>query len=145
MPLDKGGDIMNNSDRYKKKLAKERDIKFFFGDVLKITNEYFEFIRYKDDNNIVILTNNIKTIKGSFVLVVDIDKAVYLKDWQVRQVYNYFHDITCYAVKLNRQYFKPYQFSFEFDGFGFEKEDTFDDLVEVAKEQDKENMKIKLI
>lgn len=38
-------------------------------------------------------------------------------------------------VKLNRQYFKPYTFKNDFENMCFEKEETFDDLLELAKSQ----------
>lgn len=128
------------SDYYKER--KEKDRQFFYGETTKASNKYFRFKHYKDDYNVVVVTNNIKFIKGNPVLVVGNNKAVYLKDWQYRPVMNWENDINAYAVKLNRNYFKPYTFRFNFDEFGFEKEETFDDYVKVAKEQDEENMRI---
>lgn len=119
------------------KSQKEKDLKFFFGeDVKKTSNKYFKFKRVNDEDNIIIITSNIKVLKGNFVLLVDNNKGVYLKDWQVRKVHNYYNGIVGYAVKLNRKYFKPYEFKFEFEDMAFEKENTFDDLLEVAKEQE---------
>lgn len=125
---------------------KEKDMNFFFGESnwRKTSNQYFQFKRVLDDDNMIIVTNNVKTIKGNYVLLVDNNKVVYLKNWQVKEVENYFDGVYGYAVKLNRNYFKPYTFSFEFDGYSFEKEETFDDLMNVAKEQQEENMAIKL-
>ena len=114
---------------------KEKDLKFFFGDVKKLSNKYFEYNSIIDEDNIVLLTNNIKQIKDSFVLIVNNNQAVYLKDWQIREVHNYDLGINTYAVKLNRKYFRPYTFRFEFDGFDFEKADTFDSLAEIAETQ----------
>jgi hypothetical protein len=129
--------------QYLKEL-KEKDLKYFYGDdVKKVTNKYFEFKRVKDDDNIIIITNNIKTIKDSFVLVVGEKKAVFLKDWQIREVRNYYKDLNAYAVKLNRKYFKIYTFKNEIDeNLYFEKDNNFDDLLEIAKLQDKENLRI---
>ena len=124
------------------KSRKEKDLTFFFGETKKMSNKYFSFKRFIDDDNIIIITNNIKTIKGSFVMLVDNNKAVYLKDWQVRPVHNYGAGINAYAVKLNRKYWKVYTFKTDFDDMAFEKEETFDDLVTIAKEQDIENMPI---
>ena len=124
------------------KSRKEKDLTFFFGETKKMSNKYFSFKRFIDDDNIIIITNNIKTIKGSFVMLVDNNKAVYLKDWQVRPVHNYGAGINAYAVKLNRKYWKVYTFKTDFDDMAFEKEDTFDDLVNIAKEQDTVNMPI---
>lgn len=124
---------------------KQKDLKFFFGDNLKMTsNKYFKFTHVKDDDNIIIFTKNVKYWfnKDQYLLVVDNNKAIYLKSWQVKEVCAD-NGVCGYAVKLNRNFFKTYTFSFDFEGFLFEKEDTFDSLVEVAKEQDFENMPIK--
>ena len=53
-------------------------------------------------------------------------------------------DIYDYAVKLNRKYWKVYTFKSDFEDIFIEKEATFDDLVEVAKEQNNKNMPIAL-
>lgn len=126
------------------KESKEKDLKFFFGeDVKKVTNKYFKFKRVKDEDNIVIITNNIKVIKDSFVLVVGEKKAVYLKDWQVRKVRNYYENLSAYAVKLNRKFFKTYTFKNEIDeNLYFDKDNNFEDLLEIAKLQDQENLQI---
>ena len=125
------------------KEAKQRDLDRFYGkgNTTQTSNKYFEFKRVLDDDNCIIVTNNIKTIKGNPVLVTGNNQAVYLKDWQYREVHNYNNGIDAYAVKLNRNYFKPYTFRFEFDDFHFDKNNTFDDMMATAKEQDKVNMK----
>ena len=70
-------------------------------------------------------------------------KAVYLKDWQVRRVSNYYEDLEAYAVKLNRKYFKTYNFKNEIDPeLYFEKDNDFNDLLELAKLQDERNISI---
>ena len=96
-----------------------------------------------DNDNIIINTNNVKKIKDSFVLIVGNREAVYLKDWQVRGVHNY-SDICSnfYLVKLNRNYFKPYSFRNEFNDFCFDNTESFDDLMECAREQDEAGMKV---
>ena len=126
------------------KERKEKDLKFFYGeDVRKVSNKYFEFKRVIDNDNIIIITNNIRVIKDSYVLVVGEKKAVYLKDWQVRRVSNYYEDLEAYAVKLNRKYFKTYNFKNEIDqDLYFEKDNNFDDLLELAKIQDERNISI---
>ena len=45
------------------------------------------------DDEIIIITSNIKIIKDTPVLVVGNNKAVYLKDWLIREVRNYNLDI----------------------------------------------------
>lgn len=123
---------------------KDKDKQRFFGDTKQVSNNYFTFNHVKDENNITIVTSNIKEVKDSLVLIVDNNKAVYLKDWQVKRVRNYDNGIYAYAVKLNRDYFRPYTFKSDFNNMSFEKEDTFDDLLDAAKSQDKENMKVAL-
>lgn len=126
------------------KECKDKDLKFFFGDdVRKVSNKYFKFTRVIDNDNIIIVTNNIKIIKDSYVLVVGEKKAVYLKDWQVRGVRSYYEDIDAYAVKLNRNYFKTYTFKNEIDpDLYFEKDNNFDDLLEVAKMQQEKDIRV---
>lgn len=118
------------------KSRKEKDLEFFFGEVTKKSNKYFEYNSIIDEDNIIIITNNIKTIKGNMVMIVDNNKAVYLKDWQVRRVHNFYNGVSAFAVKLNRKYFKPYTFRFDFEDMAFEQEETFDSLKECATEQD---------
>lgn len=118
------------------KSRKEKDLEFFFGEVTKKSNKYFEYNSVIDEDNIIIVTNNIKTIKGNMVMIVDNNKAVYLKDWQVRRVHNFYNGVSAFAVKLNRKYFKPYTFRFDFEDMAFEQEETFDSLKECASEQD---------
>lgn len=135
---------MSNYGEFMKSMAK-KDNDFFFGENNKvnISNKYFTFKHVIDNDTIIINTNNVKTVKDNYVLVVDNNKAVYLRDWQVREAHNYNEGLDFYLVKLNRKYFKPYTFKFEFSDFCFENgENSFDDLLEVAKEQDKENMKV---
>lgn len=124
--------------------AKEKNLEYFFGNIHHTSNKYFTFNRVKSDDEIILITNNIHQIKDSLVLIVDNNKAVYLKDWQVRGVMNYYEEVYAFAVKLSRKYFKTYTFKNDFDFVGFEKEDTFDSLLEVAKSQDGENMPVAL-
>lgn len=125
------------------KSQKEKDEKWFFGESLNHTsNKYFTFKRFIDDENVIVITNNVKILKDNYVLLVDNNKGVYLKDWQVRKLHNYDLGLNFYAVKINKNYFKPYTFNFYFEDMAFEKEDTFETLVDAAKLQDKENMTV---
>ena len=124
--------------------VKENNLVRFFGEVEHKSNRYFTFNHYINDNEAIIITDNVKYIKGNPVLIIANNKAIYLKDWLVRPVHNYFNDIYAYAVKINRQYFKPYTFKSDFEDMCIETEYTFDDLLNVAREQDAENMKIAL-
>lgn len=124
------------SDLYKAR--KENHIHFFFGDDAEIHGEVIDFKGYKDDDHVIVITNNVRywRNKDVFVLIVDNNKVVYLKDWQVEAIKNWDLGQNSYAVKLDRRYFKTYTMSFKFDDVCFAKEDTFDDLVAVAKSQD---------
>lgn len=132
------------SEHYDK--MKEKDMNFFFSGGYNFeSNQYFTFKHYLDDDNIVIITSNIEYWKknGYYVMWVSNDKVVYLKDWQVKKVHNDQNKLNCYAVKLNRKYCKSYKLKFQNEKLFFDgKEDTFDSLLETAKEQDKGNMKI---
>ena len=135
---------MSSFGDYMKARAKKED-DFFFGEDNKIkqSNKYYTYKHFIDNDNIIINTNNIKVIKNSCVLIIGKNEAIYLKDWQVRTAHNY-SDICSnfYIVKLNRKFFKPYTFKSNFDDFCFEKTENFDDLIEIAKEQDNKNMEV---
>lgn len=124
------------------KSRKEKDLEFFYGEIHHTSNKYFTFKRVHDEDNIVIITNNVKFIKGNPVLIVGSNKAVYLKEWAIRPVHNFYQDLDAYAVKLCRKYFKVYTFQSDFEDMSFDHDLTFDDLMEVAKAQDEENMAI---
>lgn len=135
---------MNKFSKYIKSL-KENDLKFFFGeDLRQVSNKYVKFTRVIDEDNILLVTNNVKILKDNYVLLVDNNKGVYLKDWQVRECHNYDLGLNFYVVKLNRNYFKPYTFSFNFENMFFEKEETFDCLLEIATTQASEDMAVAL-
>lgn len=125
---------------------KVKDLDFFFGkdNYTMQSNQYLTYQSVLDDKDIIIRTNNIKFIKGNPVLVVDNDKVVYLKDWQLRESGNYNEGLDFYLVKINADYFKPYQFRFSFDDVEFEKEQTFEDLKNLANEQQEANLKVRI-
>lgn len=119
---------------------KQNSVSRFFGDVKYKSNKYFTFDRYKTDDEVVITTNNIKLIKGSPVLIVGSNKAVYLKDWQVCCVHDWYTTgQNYYAVKLNRNFFKIYTFKSDFEDFFMDKDYNFDDMVDIAKLQDEDS------
>ena len=134
---------MSTYSEYIKSL-KENNITRFFGKVTHTSNKYFTFNHYINNDEAIIITSNVKYIKNNPVLIIANNKVVYLKEWLVTPVRNYYEGIYGYAVKINRQYFKPYTFKSEFEDICIEKEYTFDDFLEIAKEQDKENMTIAL-
>lgn len=122
--------------------VKENNLVRFFGGVEHKSNKYFTFKHFINNDEAIIITNNVRYIKGNPVLIIANNKAVYLKEWLVQPVHNYFNGIYAYAVKINRQYFKPYTFKSDFEYICIETEYTFDALLNIAKEQDVENMKI---
>lgn len=126
------------------KRAKEWDRRRFFGTCADKSDKYFTFNHYVSDSEIVIVTDNIATLRGDYVLIVGNNSAVYLRDFCVTPVHSYKERFNAYAVKLKREYFKPYTFRTEFEGFYFKEDDTFDTLVRVAKEQDREDLPIAL-
>lgn len=99
------------------------------------SNKYFKFNHVISDDEIIIVTNNVKFIKDNPVLVIDNNKVVYLKEWNVAEVRNYNKDLYAYAVKLNRKYWKEYTFKSDFEDMCFEQSDTFDSLKAVAEMQ----------
>ena len=120
------------------KQRKTNSLDFLIGEGnYKTTNNRFQIKNHVIDNDtILLITNNVQYFsnKDIYVLWIAEDKVVYLKSWQVKEVYNFEHLGDCYIVKLNRQYFKPYQ-CFKNDFLMIEKEYTFDVLLEVAKSQ----------
>lgn len=114
----------------------------FFGKVLQRSNKYFIPDQIKDEDNAIIKTNNITVVKDSIVMVTGNNTAVYLKDWQVRRIFD--KELgEMYAVKINRNYFKEYTFKTNFSEFSFDKKDTFDSLWEAAKMQHEQAREIK--
>ena len=123
---------------------KEKDLNFFFGkgNWSNKSNQYYNFKRVINENEIIIISGNVKTIKNNYVLVVGNNKVVYLKDWAVRPVRNFENNVYAYAVKLNRNYFKVYTFKSDFEDLYFEKEENFDDLLDTAKEQEERGIAV---
>ena len=121
------------------KEEKKKAIERFFGPIVKRSNQYFTFKRVIDEDNFIIITNNIKTIRGSPVLIIGPHEAVFLKDWQVVPVKMNRGTVNADAVKLNRNYFKIYTFKDGFNEYGGDGVESFDSLLEIAKEQDAAN------
>lgn len=137
---------MSNYSKYLKS-RKLNDLKYFFGEDVEASTDYkkiLDFKHYKNDNEIIVITNDVKPWKEQFVLVVDNNKVVFLKPWQVRKVKNWGLAIDAYAVKLKREYFKPYELKFSYDDMYFKQETTFDNLVNIAREQDENKTSWKL-
>lgn len=125
---------MSKYSNYLKSL-KEKRIEKYFGEVKYTSNKYFTFNQIIDEDNFILITNNVRLVKNSPVLVIGNNKVVYLKDYQLENLMNWSRGIYTYAVKLNRNYFKIYTFQNEFEGFMFDEDETFDSLLEVAKIQ----------
>ena len=99
----------------KEKACRENDRFFGEGNHKKISNKYYTFKHVLDNDTILINTNNIRVVKDSLILVVGDDKAVYLKDWNVRKAHNYDWGIDFWIVKLSRAFFKLYTFKSRID------------------------------
>ena len=97
-----------------------------------------------NEDEFVICTNNISywSNKGQFVMWVAKNKIVYIKNFQIMPAYNYENIGNCYFVKVNKNYFKPYN-CFENDDLG-EYEDTFESLKEEARKQSSSDLWFKL-
>lgn len=114
----------------------------FFKQVQLVSNKYFTYDSVIDKDNIIVRTNNVKMIKDNPVLIVDNNKAIYLKDWQVVPIKMDRGEVNTYAVKLNRKYMKEYTFKSNFDNVSFSKKDDFNSLMKVARSQQKQNKQV---
>lgn len=142
---------MNKASQYLKERAeqnKKYHLNHFFGENnYLLTNKRFAAIKNViSDDEIIIITNNVSYWQGKdqFVMWVDNDKIIYLKNFQVVPVLNFEELVECYLVKLNRKYFKVYS-CFRNEELCFDKEDTFDTLKEVAAEQEQNKSWFKTI
>lgn len=126
-------------------MQKKKNLDFFFGknNYKFHSNKYFTFKRILDEDTIIIMTNNIKIVNGSYLLMVDKNKGIFLKDWQVKKVSNYDTKVNSYLVKLNKNYMKEYEFNREFKNIHIFKRYVFDDFKELAEKQEKFNMRVK--
>lgn len=134
---------MNNVPSDKLKTNQRKNMEHFYGPSLKMTSgNYFHFNSVLNNDEIILLTNEVKNIKGKPVLMLSKKTGIYLKEWQIRKVCNYQKGINCYAVKLNRNFFNPYSFSINFEEVQ-NNFNTFDDICECVKEQNQENLSIR--
>ena len=118
------------------KETRDREKDYFFGDRRMVTSKYFTFEHVKDDDNIIVVTDAVKMLRnGSIILIVGNDQAVYLKEWQIWKVTGYYGGFDGWAVKLRREFYKPYRFNKPFPGVSFRKPDTFDNLKATARAQ----------
>lgn len=122
---------------------------YFFNESIRhISKKWFEFNRVADNDNITIITGNVVQLGNYRVLLVGEGRGVWLKDWQVKSgrcaiegtQYGAIED--CYAVKLNRKYFNVKDIKLANDDFYFEKEQGFNDLLQIAKDQDEVNIPV---
>lgn len=117
----------------------------FFGNIHHTSNKYFmvENQVSEDENEIIFITNNVRSIKGNPVLIINNNQAIYLKDFNIVGVSvkasngEFIGD--AFAVKLNSKFFKAYTFKNDFEGVSFEEADTFESLKALAKEQEAAN------
>ena len=103
------------------------------------SNKYFTFKHVLNEDTIIIITSNVKVLKGYPILVTAKDQGLFLKNWQLQKVLIQLpvdRLAEGYLVKLNRKYFKPVSLRFTFDDIEIEEVETFDDLKKIAEEQD---------
>lgn len=127
------------SEFLKKRAESDRALYFGENNYKAVSNKFFTYKAVLNDDEIIIRTNDVKIFKNNYVLIVGSNDVVYLKDFQVREVHTWCKASkdNFYLVKLNRKYFKPYHFTNAIYNYeSKENIDTFDDLLQVAKEQD---------
>lgn len=99
----------------KEKAKRENDLFFGEGNRKMLSNKYYTYKHVLDSDTIIINTNNVRVVKNRLVLVVGDDKAVYLKNWNVRKAHNYDWGINFWIIKLSRAFFKIYTFKNRID------------------------------
>lgn len=133
--------IRNLREMYHSIKIKKYDA-FFGKDNYILSNNRFRLIkRVISDDEIIITTNNISYWKNKdqFVMWIHNNKIIYLRASQISPVYNYEALGGTYIVRLNRKYFKEYS-CFTNEALMFYKEESFDDLKLVAKEQEEHSL-----
>lgn len=68
-----------------KKSSKYFNDNYFNESISKISNKYFTFKRYKDDDNVTIVTSNVIYLGDFPVLLVGENKGVWLKHCKMRR------------------------------------------------------------
>ena len=132
---------------YKKDVFIAR-LRVFFGEDAEIQGDDRRRVRVRwshfvDDDNVLIVTDRVYHFgrMGVYALVLNSSVVLFLKNWQITKVKNFEFKENRYAIKINRNYFKPYKLSFFLNDFEtLEKTITFDDLVGLAKSQDGEQL-----
>lgn len=106
------------------KTKEQLELERFFGYIKKSSTNFFKFKQvYKNGDTIIVLTNNIcrygktETDAGKPIMMITENAAIFLQDWQFRKVSSKRSGLKCFAVKLNRQNFKPYVFKGKNESF----------------------------
>ena len=142
-----GGGSNTNQGDWRKSVNFDKSDRFF-GDIHQVSNKRFELkSQTPNSDEAIIFTNNLAVVKGNPVLITDNNKAVYLKDFNIRKATVEYDDapgtyIDTFAVKINKKYFKEYTFQKGFNGYSFDKADTFDSLFKTAQAQEKQRKRI---
>lgn len=100
----------------------------FFGEITFISYKHFTFNHIISENEIIIITSNVKDVNGRYVFVFG-NETIHLDDWLVCEAHNQRIGLNFYAVKLHR---------------GLFKDDCFDRLLKLAKMQQRLNLEIAL-
>lgn len=130
--------------RYSEYLERKKynSILRFFGEGIEFDNGYVKsFKHYKSDQEVIIITNNVIMINETPVLILGNNKGHYLKWFNIKKLKKFNSTITSYAIKINKEFFKIYEFKNNFEDFYFDNDVSFEDLIEIAKEQDKNQIK----
>lgn len=122
-----------------------KDMDLYFGKEKwkKVERDMVEFHRILSDDTILLVTDKVKHFEKSekYALMIANDKCIWLKSWQVKPCYNFWTEEKLYIVKLNKEYFTPYQFKSPINDVEIKGEDKWQDLWEEAKRQETENKK----
>ena len=101
-----GGNNTNQGD-WRKSVNFDKSDRFF-GDIHQVSNKRFEIkSQTPNSDEAIIFTNNLAVVKGNPVLITDNNKAVYLKDFNIRKATVEYDDapgtyIDTFAVKINK-------------------------------------------
>lgn len=128
------------SDSYDAK--KLQYLKYVLGDDVQASGKRNDTITWFkqiiDEDTFIIVTKNLRRIKGLPVLVLDKNKVLYIKSWTFIAIQDVDTKEEYHAIKLRRHFFRPYTLQSPlYENMGFEHEDTFDSLYQIAMEQDK--------
>lgn len=123
------------------KTDKRKKLDYFFSQEIKMSSKKsFHFKNVINDDLVILLTTNIRTVKNKRILVTGEHTGIFLKDWQFIKLNNHQRGINCYAVKLYRKYFKPFNFGNISFYPGKPEINDFEEAIARAKKQEEEHI-----